>query len=198
MANTWRRSWNRTFLHPACDRILLSLWLAAAGASGASSFLGEGNIHREETVFLYSFSASTTGGGRITVRIDALVFGSWISSSSLLRYCGFPACLGLRQNVFEIHSLITSQLFPQLYDNPAIGRRRTVIPQPQRSAQLVVTTLIQDALTGCSAPALLTDPRPTTALDFHIAMKKELYPTCHGQNHPQVKSLESRWKIRTV
>ena len=85
VANTWRRSWNRTFLHPACDRILLSLWLAAAGASGASSFLGEGNIHREETVFLYSFSASTTGGGRITVRIDALVFGSWISSSSLVR-----------------------------------------------------------------------------------------------------------------
>ena len=132
----------------------------------------------------------------------AIVYGLFYQKRPVtcqkLLYCGFPACLGLRQNVFEIHSLITSQLFPQLYDNPAIGRRRTVIPQPQRSAQLVVTTLIQDALTGCSAPALLTDPRPTTALDFHIAMKKELYPTCHGQNHPQVKSLESQWKIRTV
>ena len=39
---------------------------------------------------MYSFSVSTTGGGRITVRIDALVFGSWISSlcnSSLVSSC---------------------------------------------------------------------------------------------------------------
>ena len=35
------------------------------GATGASSFLGEGNIHCEKTVCLYSFSAVTTGGGKI-------------------------------------------------------------------------------------------------------------------------------------
>ena len=56
-----------------------------AGASGASSFLGDGNIHREQTVCLYSRSASTTGRGRISARMDAWVLGGWISNSPLIR-----------------------------------------------------------------------------------------------------------------
>ena len=63
-------------LRPACVRILESRWLTAAGANGASSFFDDGNIHREETSRLVPFSASTTGGGRITAWIDALVFAS--------------------------------------------------------------------------------------------------------------------------
>ena len=35
VANVCLKSWNRTFLHPACVRILESLWLAAAGLAMA-------------------------------------------------------------------------------------------------------------------------------------------------------------------
>ena len=94
VAKTWRRSWNRTFLHPACFRILASRWLTTEGATGASSFLGEGNIHCEKTVCLYSFSAVTTGGGKITVRMDALVLGGCISSSPLI----WQTCRSIRSS----------------------------------------------------------------------------------------------------
>ena len=45
------------------------------GVMGQSSFTGDGNIHREFIVSLYSRSTSTTAGGRTIFRIELFVLG---------------------------------------------------------------------------------------------------------------------------
>ena len=52
---------------------------------GASSFTGDGNIHREFTVFLYSVSTFSRLGGRMMERMEDLVFGSVMTSSALIK-----------------------------------------------------------------------------------------------------------------
>ena len=54
--------------------------LVPVGYLGESGFCGDGNIHLESTVFLYSFSTSTRDGGSTMVRTDDYVFGTQISS----------------------------------------------------------------------------------------------------------------------
>ena len=61
---------------------------------GESSFLGEGNIHRESTLALYSLITFRTVGGRIKVRIAAFVFGSQITTTGP----SVPACLLIRSS----------------------------------------------------------------------------------------------------
>lgn len=48
---------------------------------GKSSFFGDGNIHRESTLVLYSASTRLTDGGRIMVRTAAFVLGSQMTTS---------------------------------------------------------------------------------------------------------------------
>ena len=50
--------------------------------SGESSFIGEGNIHREFTPSLYSLRMARRGGGRLTVRMEDFVLGWEIRSPS--------------------------------------------------------------------------------------------------------------------
>ena len=51
------------------------LFRTAAGSRVEFSFLGEGNIHREVQLSRQRTSAFKVGFGRITLRLDALVFG---------------------------------------------------------------------------------------------------------------------------
>ena len=53
VAKVCRRSWNRTFLHPALSNVLHSRFRTEAGSRGESSFFGEGNIHLELKLALY-------------------------------------------------------------------------------------------------------------------------------------------------
>ena len=47
---------------------------------GKSSFFGDGNIHRESTLVLYSASTRLTDGGRIMVQTAAFVLGSQMTT----------------------------------------------------------------------------------------------------------------------
>lgn len=47
-----------------------------------SSLIGEGNIHREFTLGLYSFRMFRCGGGRLTVQMEDLVLDGEIRSPS--------------------------------------------------------------------------------------------------------------------
>ena len=68
------------------------------GRMGVSSFLGEGNIHLESTLALYSRITFRTVGGRIKVRTAAFVFGSQITTSGSL----VPACLLIRSSPVQV------------------------------------------------------------------------------------------------
>ena len=59
---------------------------------GKSSFFGDGNIHRESTLVLYSASTRLTDGGRIMVRTAAFVLGSQMTTSDPTML----ACLSIR------------------------------------------------------------------------------------------------------
>lgn len=76
IVNVCRRSWNRIFLHSERLRIFLTVLYTDCGFLGISSITGDGNIHREFTVFLYSANTFNTTFGSIIVRIELLVFGS--------------------------------------------------------------------------------------------------------------------------
>ena len=61
---------------------------------GKSSFFGDGNIHRESTLVLYSASTRLTDGGRIMVRTAAFVLGSQMTTSDPTML----ACLSIRSS----------------------------------------------------------------------------------------------------
>ena len=61
---------------------------------GESSFLGEGYIHLESTLALYSRITFRTGGGKIRVRFAAFVFGSLMMTSEST----VTACLLIRSS----------------------------------------------------------------------------------------------------
>ena len=61
---------------------------------GKSTFFGDGNIHRESTLVLYSASTRLTDGGRIMVRTAAFVLGSQMTTSDPTML----ACLSIRSS----------------------------------------------------------------------------------------------------
>ena len=61
---------------------------------GKSSFFGDGNIHRESTLVLYSASTRLTDGGRIMVQTAAFVLGSQMTTSDPTML----ACLSIRSS----------------------------------------------------------------------------------------------------
>ena len=93
---------------------------------GESSFLDEGNIHRESTLALYSRITFRTEGGRIKVRTAAFVFGSQITTSGPL----VPACLLIRSSpVVRFRSFhCRAAISPSRVDPQFSGCQVQVIP----------------------------------------------------------------------
>ena len=81
-----RKSWKRTFLHPARSRTVCSRFRTVAGSLGESSLTGDGNIHLETTASLYFLRTFKAGEGRMTLRLTALVLGGEITNSPLTRW----------------------------------------------------------------------------------------------------------------
>ena len=103
VAKVCRRSWKWMCLHSACFRMEDSFFRTAAGSCGESSFIGEGNIHREVAAFLKVLRAPSTAAGRTTLRLEAIVQNvhgfvrnlGWlhmvggVAWQQALVYCGF-------------------------------------------------------------------------------------------------------------
>ena len=85
VAKVWRRSWNRSFLHSALSNITCIIPYTAEGSLGIPSTLGDGNIHSESIVSLYSFRILTRLLGSIIVLTDSSVFGSVMTNLPFVR-----------------------------------------------------------------------------------------------------------------
>ena len=80
VAKVCRKSWKRAAGQPARFSTADSFFRTAAGSSGESSFLGDGNIHREEILFRYRSRMARIGAGRRMLRLEARVLG-WETTS---------------------------------------------------------------------------------------------------------------------
>lgn len=79
-------------LQPARSKISCNRFLTDDGFLGLPLSVGDGNIHSESTVSLYATRVFKSDGGRITVRIEAFVFGSDIITSALMIYTCRSIC----------------------------------------------------------------------------------------------------------
>ena len=84
---------------------------------GKSSFFGDGNIHRESTLVLYSASTRLTDGGRIMVRTAAFVLGSQMTTSDPTML----ACLSIRS------SPLKGGQFPQSQASGKLQREEFIV-----------------------------------------------------------------------
>ena len=76
VAKVWRRSWKRTCLQCALSSMMRKRFVIAVGFLGSPSFTGDGKIQSYFAVFFISRSRLSMSGGRRTVLIELLVFGT--------------------------------------------------------------------------------------------------------------------------
>ena len=121
------KSWNLTLLHPAWSNILCRRRWMEDGRIGESSFLGEGNTHRESASDLYFLITFRAGGDRIRLWTAAFVFGSQITTSGPL----VPARLLVRSStVSRFRSSHWWQLAPIRWTGGGSGALPLLSPAP--------------------------------------------------------------------
>ena len=76
VAKVWRRSWKRTCLQCARSSMMRKRLVIAVGFLGSPSFTGDGKIQSYFAILFISRSRSSMSGGRRTVLIELLVFGT--------------------------------------------------------------------------------------------------------------------------